>query len=228
MIGWLLVAWLGVAPALGAWNYRRLKRALATRGARARRRFYRRTLLVQWSWTAAIVAWAWPPTPARLWLVGADAGWSGWLRALALGSVLALMGVLFAPLFSVGGRRVMTAALDQIRDLLPDGAEERRWYAAIALSAGICEELLYRGFFCAWLASQVPSMGFTAILAITTGAFGIAHAYQGVRGVIGTSVLGAAFALAFGSAGSLVLPMLLHALVDLRILLVRYARPTSA
>jgi membrane protease YdiL (CAAX protease family) len=49
--------------------------------------------------------------------------------------------------------------------------------------------------------------------------FGIAHIYQGMRGTIGSSVLGFIFALLFVMTGNLALPMLLHALIDARILL---------
>jgi membrane protease YdiL (CAAX protease family) len=51
-------------------------------------------------------------------------------------------------------------------------------------------------------------------------AFGLAHAYQGVGGVLSTGVLGAVLAALYLGTGSLLLPVVLHAVIDLRFLLV--------
>jgi membrane protease YdiL (CAAX protease family) len=50
--------------------------------------------------------------------------------------------------------------------------------------------------------------------------FGLAHAYQGVTGVVTTGVLGGVLAALYLGTGSLLLPVVLHALIDLRFLLV--------
>jgi membrane protease YdiL (CAAX protease family) len=55
-------------------------------------------------------------------------------------------------------------------------------------------------------------------------AFGLAHAYQGLTGILTTGVLGGVLAGVYLSTGSLLLPVLLHAAIDLRFLLV----PSSA
>ena len=49
-------------------------------------------------------------------------------------------------------------------------------------------------------------------------AFGLAHLYQGVRGVLLTGVLGAYLAWLTISSGSLLPAMAIHALIDLRVL----------
>ena len=49
--------------------------------------------------------------------------------------------------------------------------------------------------------------------------FGLGHLYQGVRGVIGTTVLGLVFAVLFVITGNLAIPILLHAAIDARVLL---------
>jgi membrane protease YdiL (CAAX protease family) len=50
--------------------------------------------------------------------------------------------------------------------------------------------------------------------------FGLCHFYQGWQGVLGTTALGAVFAGLYVATGSLLFPVILHALVDLRILLI--------
>jgi uncharacterized protein len=49
--------------------------------------------------------------------------------------------------------------------------------------------------------------------------FGIAHMYQGLKGVLGTTFLGIMFAAIFVVTGNLLVPMIVHFLIDLRILL---------
>ena len=51
-------------------------------------------------------------------------------------------------------------------------------------------------------------------------AFGLAHAYQGPVGILTTGLLGGVMAALYLQTGSLLLPVLLHAAIDLRFLLV--------
>jgi len=102
--------------------------------------------------------------------------------------------------------------------LLPRTAGERRWFALLAVTAGVCEELLYRGFGLAGLRWAAPGIGTPALIIVSGAAFGFAHLYQGRLGVTLTGVLGAYLAWITIAIGSLVPVMLLHALLDLRIL----------
>jgi len=54
--------------------------------------------------------------------------------------------------------------------------------------------------------------------------FGAAHFYQGWRGVLLTSLLGFGLARLYLSTGTLLLPILAHALIDLRFLLLWRSR----
>jgi uncharacterized protein len=50
--------------------------------------------------------------------------------------------------------------------------------------------------------------------------FGFAqHIYQGLKGIVGTAILGLLFSAVFVVTGNLLVPMILHFLIDLRILL---------
>jgi membrane protease YdiL (CAAX protease family) len=46
-------------------------------------------------------------------------------------------------------------------------------------------------------------------------AFGVAHAYQGMRGIFATGTVGAFAVAVYLLTGSLVAPILLHAILDL-------------
>jgi uncharacterized protein len=54
--------------------------------------------------------------------------------------------------------------------------------------------------------------------------FGIGHMYQGVKGIVGTALLGLVFSAILVVTGNLLLPMILHFLIDLRILLMLPAK----
>ncbi|MEQ1473626.1 MAG: CPBP family glutamic-type intramembrane protease, partial [Candidatus Acidiferrum sp.] len=73
--------------------------------------------------------------------------------------------------------------------LLPQGRFESMLWIVLSLTAGICEEALFRGYlqrqFMAWTKSA--ALG----IALSAAAFGAAHAYQGLRHVVQIAVLGA-------------------------------------
>jgi len=50
--------------------------------------------------------------------------------------------------------------------------------------------------------------------------FGIGHVYQKLPGVLGTGVMGLAFGFLYFFTGSLLMPMIVHALFDMRLLLI--------
>jgi membrane protease YdiL (CAAX protease family) len=97
--------------------------------------------------------------------------------------------------------------------LLPQIPVESAPYAALAITAGICEEFVYRGFVMAALARA----GFAvwAVLIVSSVLFGLAHAYQGKGGIVGTALLGLLFGLGRILAASLIPVAVWHAGVDL-------------
>jgi membrane protease YdiL (CAAX protease family) len=90
---------------------------------------------------------------------------------------------------------------------------ERAGFVAVALTAGVCEEILYRGFLIYALGRVLPSPWVALVPAALI--FGIAHAYQGPRGVAGTGLLGVFLGLLYLLSGSLWPGIGLHASVDL-------------
>jgi membrane protease YdiL (CAAX protease family) len=85
-------------------------------------------------------------------------------------------------------------------------------YCALAVTAGVCEEFLYRGFSMAALGRVgIPAW---AIVLLTSALFGLAHAYQGRGGIVGTALLGVLFAISRLIFNSLVPAIVWHAAVD--------------
>jgi membrane protease YdiL (CAAX protease family) len=104
-----------------------------------------------------------------------------------------------------------------LSEFLPGRAGERLTFAGVAVTAGICEEILYRGFGIAYLRWLDPGIGRTAVIAITAAAFGLAHLYQGPRNVLLTGLAGAILAALTVATGSLLPAIVIHSLIDLRV-----------
>jgi membrane protease YdiL (CAAX protease family) len=95
---------------------------------------------------------------------------------------------------------------------VPRNAGERRSFIALAITAGVCEELLYRGFLLWYLA---PFAGLAGAVAVGTLVFGLAHAYQGPRNAGRAAIAGLAHWGIYLATGSIVPGMVLHAAIDL-------------
>jgi membrane protease YdiL (CAAX protease family) len=99
-----------------------------------------------------------------------------------------------------------------VRLLLPWTPREARLFIAVAVTAGICEEILYRGYLLWYLRQFMPG-GVAIVTAVL--AFGVGHVYQGAGGVFATGVAGAVAMTVFLLTDSLLAPMMLHAALDL-------------
>lgn len=109
--------------------------------------------------------------------------------------------------------------------MLPRTRAGRRGWAMLSLSAGVTEEITYRGFLLLTLAVALPSSTPRLTLVVLAAVlFGLAHWYQGWTGILSTGVFGAVMAGLYLSTGSLLVPMILHTLVDLRALLLPVPR----
>jgi membrane protease YdiL (CAAX protease family) len=95
--------------------------------------------------------------------------------------------------------------------MLPSDRRERRLWWGISVTAGVVEELLFRGFLIWYFAAMLP-LAVAALVASIS--FGVGHAYQGVKGVVGTGGVGLLMSALYLLSGSLWLPMILHAAVD--------------
>lgn len=100
-----------------------------------------------------------------------------------------------------------------VDSMVPRLGLEYRLFVLVSISAGVCEEVLYRGYLLAYLNYYLGTAGAVILSSIF---FGIAHVYQGTSGIVRTSVLGAIGAVLLLVSGSLWLPIILHAAVDIQ------------
>jgi uncharacterized protein len=207
---------------------RRLRRALEPERPRVRLRVYRDAMAMQvFLLATTLTLWTrmWRPWDG-LGLVPHAGRWA-WLTAVA---VIAALSVPYAQLLRV---RRDDGALARVGDrlgllalMLPHDDTELRRFRWLAVVAGVCEEVLYRGYLF-WYAAQLAAVAqasfgwpsperipFVALLASSL-AFGLGHAYQGVRGVLTTTAVGLLLSLVYVGTGSLYLGMMAHALLDI-------------
>jgi membrane protease YdiL (CAAX protease family) len=220
-------------PVAGAVLHRRFEGRLRT-DPRARRSFYRRLLILEWGLAvvvAVVMAAASDVSAAQLGLRWPD-GWPGPATGAAV--LVVLVFVLLStrtlrsgalthlpePARRPGEGRHSEPPMHATLALLPRTRRERHLFTVVGLTAGICEEWLYRGFFLAVVAALSGGLPVLVLVLVAGGAFGLAHVYQGVTGVVTTGVLGAVLAALYLQTGSLLLPVVLHAAIDLRFLLV--------
>jgi len=97
--------------------------------------------------------------------------------------------------------------------ILPHSTIELLPFLALAITAGLCEEFLYRGFAMAVLA-HLGSPAWAAVLSSAI-LFGLAHLYQGRGGFFSTLVIGTVFGTGRIAYHSLVPVIFWHSAVDL-------------
>jgi membrane protease YdiL (CAAX protease family) len=209
--------------AVPIWDHFEMKRLKASSDPRVKIKSYRRTAC--WLWSVSVMAcvvlgWRSVLTIHR------DTGEASWLPgpAFVIGFTGAALLALFVPIIVMmrgeTTRARVAKSLEKLNFILPGTAEERRWFVLVAITAGVCEEILYRGFLIQYFRKLPVHVGLTEALVVSACVFGIAHLYQGIIGIVQTAILGAFFGVLFVATGSLLLPMILHAAIDLRILLI--------
>jgi hypothetical protein len=95
--------------------------------------------------------------------------------------------------------------------ILPHTSAERLRFHAVSITAGICEEALFRGFLLWYFAVWVGPWPAAILSSIV---FGAGHAYLGVRQIPNTALIGLIMATLALLSGSLWPAMLLHAAID--------------
>jgi membrane protease YdiL (CAAX protease family) len=217
----LVVLLIAVQPLRGRRRYRRLLAELAT-NPDARRQFYVRGIVAAWiavGVVAVIGALAGRgPTSIRLTVVHLKPD-SPLLIVVIVGIFATLLGGSLAAIWR-GGQSLIDRFRRQLagfKELVPRTRLERGVFALVAVTAGICEEVLYRGFGVAYVKWLAPSAGTVELIVVIGIAFGVAHLYQGARGVVLTGLLGAFFTWVTLLTGTLLPAILIHVLVDLRV-----------
>jgi uncharacterized protein len=173
---------------------------------------------VQWALTAALLLlFRYEARPLSSIALSPVVGWR-WIVAIVPNAALAYItwrnGVVLRR--SAKARASVRARIEgagELSLLLPRTTGQVVLFIAVSITAGICEELLFRGFVWHALAAW---MGPWLAVIPTSLAFGLGHAYQGRTGVLKTGIVGVVMTAMVVLTGSLIPAMVLHALIDLQ------------
>ena len=178
--------------------------------ARLRRWAYRSIILIEW-WLVALYlillradGWSW--SRLGLWVDAEE-----WQSDLLWAAGVTLAALAFGELCWRLARGRGWSGRDLVEALLPRSRQEKRLALGLAVTAGCCEEFLYRGFLISALDAPVH-------LAVAGGVsvllFALAHAPYGRLGLVSSLGGGILLAAAFLATGRLLAPVLAHIAYD--------------
>ena len=213
---WLILFVLGVVV---PWRGRaRLRELLAKSelGSADRVRLYVSTITFQWVATI-VVGWRAAAHGLTTDKLGLSLAMAERPKVLAVGVggavALAVLQVLNLRRMGRADSGIQGSLQNLARKIFPRTQTERAAFLLLGITAGVCEEFLYRGFAMA----AFPAAGLPMWLAVlaSAGLFGLAHLYQGRGGAVGTFLMGILFGAVRNGYHSLVPVMLWHAAVDI-------------
>jgi len=179
--------------------------------SRARVSLWSSTMVMLWTLLAGcVILWTFEGRPwAALRLVMPH----GWRVLASIGLLLAIAIIYARPVAKITRRdrskRIKISKAVEQRS--PHTRTELAWFMGLSVSAGICEEFIFRGYVI-WLFQSVLGLWGAAVASLFI--FAAAHLYQGVKGALAVAVVGGLFTLIVLAFGSLVPAMAVHALVD--------------
>ena len=208
----LIATFLGLSIYEARWYWPRMVRRMKAGEPGARMRAYRNIVIYLWlgvAWVAAL--WIALGRPGSALLLGTPSA-----GRLAIGFGVVALYVALA----TAQRRALLAkpeVLERLKrrfeyaePMMPRTQAEHWAFVPLSLSAGICEEILCRGFMM-W---YFGTWGTVAAVVLSSVMFGLGHLYVGFPHVIRTTLIGAGFALLAVFCGSLLPGIVLHAAID--------------
>ncbi|WP_215112793.1 CPBP family intramembrane glutamic endopeptidase [Exiguobacterium sp. s63] len=210
IIGYMLIVQI--------FNARLIRPLIETKG---RTWVYEQTVKSAWGLSLLIVALIFlfqvPPSEVGLRLAPEPGNEGAW-QVFYLSCILVTFTLVFYLLVKTSARLRNTLRpyyeLDLEKLLLPRTKSEEQAWSAVSVTAGVTEEFIFRGVLLYTITLYIEAPNLT--LAVIGGAlFGMAHAYQGIKGVLTTGVVGFGLALLYLGMGVLWPVMVIHVLLDL-------------
>jgi CAAX protease family protein len=140
-------------------------------------------------------------------------GLDQWLEDFGLALAFWLLSLVVLGILAVGLKLAHAGSPQKAAlALAPATIPEVAAWVVLSITAGICEELIFRGY----LQQQFAALGNSAPTGILASAvlFGFAHGYEGISGVVLITVYGAMFSVLALKRGALRTCMMAHAFHD--------------
>jgi membrane protease YdiL (CAAX protease family) len=170
----LVLAALAINGCLGFIRSNQLRQSAAPNRPTA----YLRTILIEWLILALVLTGVWLHKSPLCTVLGER--WRSpaqFLRDLGIALVFLILSIFITSVF---GHHAQHGATDPaVKFLMPETANEKWLWALLAISAGICEEAVYRGYLQQQFSAYTRSL--PAGILISAVCFGAGHAYQGTR-----------------------------------------------
>jgi len=136
---------------------------------------------------------------------------------IAVGGLILIAGYFLLSLKQLNGNtdnhQEVRKQIAYVQWIMPTTVSESRLFVlGVSITAGVCEELLFRGYLMHLLAEFMPTYG---VVIVSSIAFGLPHIYQGPIHIIRTAILGVVMALIYLVTDSIIVPILLHSLLDM-------------
>ncbi len=164
------------------------------------------SLIVLTSWNISSRSWAnlgiqWPNVTQLVMML------SGILIVIYLSEVI----------FGALNRDYLRKKTSDLSYILPSNLNEYSHYIFMAFAAGICEEIVFRGFLIRYLDNFFAAFPTPYIWAIILPAisFALSHSYQGGWAVLKILVIAVLLGFIFYFSESLLIVIILHIMVDL-------------
>jgi membrane protease YdiL (CAAX protease family) len=181
---------------------------------RTRRKFFISNSLLLWFMTA-IVMLIWYLYDRPFSLMGfrkVEHGWIPWVLTLVM--LAAYAADILYSLFSPEEFKKTQEQWENSVPFLPEEYRELRAYTFMCITAGVCEEILFRGFMVTYFIDPLQT-GFHWMAAIFPAIlFSLAHYYQGYKAMLKIFLLSLLFALIFIYSKSLLIIIVIHFLID--------------
>ena len=203
-----------------------LRTVLGTQPQLANMRFNTR-MKIQLYWANNLWLWMLCVAVAGVWwfndrswdLIGlkSELQWpSGWPLIVFVVFALLYVWDTFSEVANQQHRDVTAENLQSELGFLPVTAYEYFHFIFLALTAGICEEFIFRGYFIRYFQCLLGSEEtYTLAILLPALIFGAVHFYQGWHAVVKITAMAIMFGYVFVHTGSLWVLMMVHAFIDL-------------
>ncbi|MBT8052344.1 MAG: CPBP family intramembrane metalloprotease [Xanthomonadales bacterium] len=203
-----------VQPIYGWLSFRRYLKKIAAGEPARRLSLYRETAVVEWVFLVILLTgWILLARPLTDLGFAVPAGSAFWICAalVFIGTVVMIRSAASVRRLPQSRRVKHRDSFGDLGHFLPQDDRELKSFYRLSVTAGIVEEIVYRGFVLWYLATLMPI--WPAVFVSSIG-FGLCHSYQGLGGMIRTGLVGLAFGVLFVFSGSLWLPIIGHILLD--------------
>ena len=170
-------------------------------------------MLLLWSMTLAVsIVWVVEEQPWAAFKLAVPYGWRLWVFCILVLLFVLLQSRNCVKLSKSRDLRLKTRPrLEHVLGVLPHSNSELPWFVAMSVTAGFCEEFLFRGYL---VSAFQPWLGWWGAAVLSLLVFVAGHAYQGRRGLPGVAVAGLAMTLLVATFESLLPAIVMHVLVD--------------